>query len=347
MLVLITCLPNLVKDMEEKWNVTVTGYIEGSTCLNFKGDDIQMAYNHVTEQVGLCRSKEFSCDIDNSLVTVAIKYIKRVGIAVVICNHDGEALLFNAKIQNINILVVHSLSVEEIDRAISVLQSSPHKKEIELPSEDMMDDLKESFKEFQTTHNLFLQATTKYVVIQGYEKTDVIAVYEKMKNLVDDFTIRTVEFSCSKEKSQFLKHIMFDKPTEQAKSLLSTLSESLSLKVQNGPISIILTGNLKAINEGIKCIGQKLLENFQVEAVHSRCHLNFLSQIDQFIREPLERELNVVVYYFPVHGSERFEPTGTKTVSIYTKVYSTDPADFKKASDVVTVSCQNLFVVDL
>ena len=58
--------------------------------------------------------------------------------------------------------------------------------------------------------------------------------------------------------------------------------------------------------------------NFQVKAVHSRCHPNFLSQIDKYIREPLERDLKVVIYYFPVHGSEQSEPT--KTISIYIKV---------------------------
>lgn len=337
MLVLTTCMPNLVKDLKTRWNVTVTGFAEGSTCMNFMGDNIEVAYNYVKECVGFCQSKEFHCNIDSSLVTVAIQYIRKVGIAVVICNTDGENLFLHAKIIRIDVLVIHSLSVREIDQAISILESSPHTKTVELPSKDMMDKLKENFEEFQTTCALSLQTSIKNVVIQGYEEEDVVAAYEKLKKLVDDLTVRTVEINTTKEKMQFLKHIMFDKPTEQAKTLLSTLSRSMSLKVQNGPVSITLTGNCKAIEEGIKCIEQELLENFQVEAVHSRCHLNFLSQIDQYIREPLERNLNVVVYYFPVHGSERFEPT--KTVSIYTKVYSTDSADFKKACEVLSVSC--------
>lgn len=338
MLVLITCIPNLVKDIETKWNVTVTGFVEGSTCLNFKGDNIQMAYNYVTESVGFCKSKEFlCCNIDSSLVTVAITYIRKIGIAVVICNTEGERLLSNAKILNTDALVVHSLSIEEIDHAICVLESSPHKNEVELPSKDMMDKLQESFEEFQAIYTVSLQASMSNVIVQGYEEKDVAAVCKRLKKLIDDFTVRIVEYSPSKEKTQFLKHVMFDKPTKQAKALLSSLSKSTALEVQNSPISIMLTGTLKAIGEGIKRIEQELLGNFQVEAVHSRCHPNFLSQIDKFIREPLERELNVVIYYFPVHGSERFEPT--KTVSIYTKVYSNDSADFKKACEVLTVSC--------
>ena len=336
MLVLITCMPNLVKDIETKWNVTVDGFVEGSTCLSFKGDNIQLAYNYVTECVGFCRNKEFPCcNIDGSLITVAITYIKKIGIAVVICNTNGERLLLNAKLVNIDVLVIHSLSVKEIDRAICVLESSPHKKEVELPSEDMMDKLQESIEEFRATYSLSLQASIKNVIIQGYEEKDVVAVCDKLRNLIDDLTVRTIEFSSSKEKMQFLKHILFVHPTEQAKTLLSSLSKLMSLKIQNSPISFTLTGNLKAIEEGIKCIEQELLKNFQVEAVHSRCHPNFLSQIDKFIREPLEKELNVVIYYFPVHGTEQFEPT--KTVSIYTKVYSTDSTDFKKACGVLTV----------
>ena len=337
MLVLITCIPNLTNDIETKWNVTVTGFVKGSTCLNFKGDNIQMAYNYVTKYIGFCKSKEFPCsNIDSTLVTVAIMHIKKVGIAVIICNSDGERLLSSAKTINVNVLVVHSLSIKEIDQAICVLESSPHKKEVELPSEDMMDKLQENFEEFKAVYTVSIQISIRTVIIQGYTETDVATVRNRLKKLIDDLTVRTVEFSSSKEKMQFLKHIMFDKPTEQAKTLLSFLSESLSLIVENRPVSITLTGNLKAIDEGIKCIEQQLLGNFQVEAVHSRCHPNFLSQIDIFIREPLERELNVVIYYFPVHGSERFEPT--KTVGIYIKVYSTDSADFKKACEVLTVS---------
>ena len=336
MLVLITCIPNLVKDIETRWDVTVTGFVEGSTCLNFKGDSIQMAYKYVMECVGCCRSEEFPCcNIDISLVTVAVAYIKKIGIAVVICNTSGERLLSNARIMSTDILVVHSLSVKEIDRAICVLKSSPHKKEVDLPSKDMEAKLQESFEEFQKTYALLLQASPNNVVIQGYEEKDVIALYEKLKKLIGDLTIRTVEFNASKEKLQFLKHIMFEKPTEQAKALLSSLS-TISLKVRNGPVTFTLTGSLGAIEEGIKSIERELLGNFQVEAVHSRCHPNFLSQIEKYLREPLEEELNVVVYYFPVHGTERFEPS--KTISIYTKVYSTDSADFEKAREVLAVS---------
>ena len=233
-------------------------------------------------------------------------------------------------------LVVHSLAVKEIDLAIGILKSSPHKKEIKLPSKNMMDKIKKSFEEFQTTYTLSIRISGEDVIIQGYERVDVIALYEKLKKSIEDLTIRTVEFSASKEKIQFLKHIMFDKPTEQAKSLLSSLSKSKSLKIQNTPVAFTLTGGLRAIEEGIKCIEQELLENFQMEAVHCRCHPNFLSQIEKFIREPLEKELNVVIYYFPVHNTERFEPT--KTVSIYIKVYSTDLADFEKACKVLNVS---------
>ena len=50
-------------------------------------------------------------------------------------------------------------------------------------------------------------------------------------------------------------------------------------------------------------------ENFQVKVVSSRCHPNFLSQIDEFLQKPLKEELNMIVYYFPVHGSEEFPST--------------------------------------
>ena len=337
MLVLITCKPNLVQDIETRWNVTVTGFADCSTCLNFEGDSIQMAYKYVMECIGFCRSKEFSCcNIDISLVTVAIAYIKKVGIAVVICNTSGERLLSNSRILSTDILVVHSLSVKEIDRAICVLESSPHKKEVKLPSKDTLAKLQQSFEEFQEAYTLSLRALASSIVIQGYNKKDVNALYEKLKKLIDDLKVRTVEFNASKEKIQFLKHIMFDKATEKAKTLLSSLSSSMSLKVQNSSVTFTLTGSLGAIEEGIKGIERELLQNFQVEAVRIRCHPNFLSQIENHIKEQLEEELNVVIYYFPVHGTERLEPP--RAVSIYIQVYSTDSVDFEKACKVLAVS---------
>ena len=337
MLVLITCIPNLVQDIETRWNVTVTSFAEGSTYLNFEGDNIEMAYKYVMECVGFCRSKEFPCcNIDVSLVTVAIAYIKKVGITVVICNTSGERLLSNARILSTDTLVVHSLSVKEIDRAICILESSPHKKEVKFPSKNMLAKLQESFEELQGAYTVSLRASASSVVIRGYEEKDINALYELLKKLIDYLTVRTVGFNTSKEKIQFLKHIMFDKPTEQAKMLLSSLSSSMSLKVQNGTVTFTLTGTLGAIEEGIKRIERELLKNFQVEAVHSRCHPNFLSQIEKHIREPLEKELNVFIYYFPVHGTERLEPS--RTISIYIKVYSTDSADFEKACKVLAVS---------
>ena len=334
MLVLITCIPNMVREIKTRWNVTITGFAEGSTCLNFKGDDIQMAYKYVMEHVGLCRSKEFPCcNIDVSLVTVAIAYIKKVGIAVVICNTGGERLLSNARILSTDILVVHSLSVKEIDRAICILESSPHKKEVKLPSKEMLAKLQESFEEFQGVYTVSLRTSASSVVIQGYKEKDVNALYETLKK---HLTVRTVKFNGPKGKIQFLKHIMFDKPTEKAKTLLSSLSSSMSLKIQNGPVTFTLTGSLGAIEEGRRRIEQELLENFQVEAVHTRCHPDFLSQIEKHIREPLEKELNVIIYYFPVHGTERLEPP--RSISTYIKVYSTDSADFEKARQVLVVS---------
>ena len=173
-------------------------------------------------------------------------------------------------------------------------------------------------------------------MIQGYSEEDVIAVSDKLQRKVENFSIKTIvlSFSSNKEEIEYLKHIMFVKPTEQAKEVLSKLSKSLTVK--NSPVSIEFTGTSKAIANGKKHINQELLKNFQVKAVSSKCHPNFLSQIDEFVRKSLEEELNVVVYYFPVHGSEEFTPT--KTVMIYIKVYSTNDDDFKKACEVISVS---------
>ena len=339
MLVLITCIPNLVKDIEFKFGVAIVGFVEDSKCLKFIGEKIELAYGYVMDQVDLCKSREFHCNMDTSLVVVAINYFKKVGVAVVVCDINGQKLLpilLSNKNFSIDVLVVHSLSVKEIDQAIDVLESSPHKQEVKLPSEDILPKIQDSITEFQLKYSLQLIVSVDQIVIQGYAADDVTTVSYKLQKKIEDFSVKTIvlSFSLSKEEMQYLKHIMFVKPTEQAKEVLSTLSKSLTVK--NSPVSIELTGTTKAIADGKKHINQELLKNFQVKVVSSRCHPNFLSQIDEFVRKPLEEELNVVVYYFPVHGSEEFTPT--KTVMVYTKVYSTDGDDFKKACEVISVS---------
>lgn len=337
-LVLIVCMPNLVKNIKSSWKVTITGFVEGSTCLHFMGDNFQIAYEYVMKHVDLCKSKEFHCNMESSLVAGAIKCVQKMGISVVICNTDGMCLfpvLENAKNVNITVLVIHSLFVKEIDRAIDLLRCSPHSRQLKLPSQNIKDQLKKSIKQFSSQYLVSLQVLTDDIVIQGYVEDDVIAIYEKIKELIDDLSKDTIEYTNSREEIQFLRYIMFYKPIEQAKGLLSGLSESLSLKIQKTKTSFSLTGNPIAITKGIKQIEQ-LLDNFQVETVRFRCHPDFLQLINESVKEPIERELNVVIYYFSVNGSEQLEPS--KTVMIYVKVYSTDSTDFKKAFDIVHVS---------
>ena len=340
-LVLIVCMPNLVESMKTSYKVAVTGFHEGSTCLNFKGDNSWMAYEYVMKHVELCKSKEFQCySLATSLVAIAIKSIKKLGISVVMCSTDGKCLLSileNAKSVNIDTVVVHSLCVEEIDRAIGVLQDSPHTKNLRLLSKDIKDQLKEEIKRFQKKYLVSLQVLEEVVVILGYIEDDVIGVYEELEKVIEKLSQVTIEYNQEpREEMQFVKYRMFYKPTKQAKVLLDHLSESLSLKIQKTKRSFTLTGNPVATTEGIKYINQQLLENFQVKTFHHRCHPDFLQLIEEFIKEPIEKELDVVIYYFSVNGSEQVEPV--KSIVIYVKVYSTDSTDFRKACDIIHVS---------
>ena len=346
MLLLVTFDPNLVIVIKKNWNVTVTGFHEGSTCLNFKGDNTQMAYDYVTKRVELCKSKEVPCKIDTSLVKAAIMYINRIGISVIICNTDGEEMLpilAKAKSTIVTMLVIHSLSEDnsEIDHAIRILRQDPYERKLDLSLQHGLHHLENKIKELQLQYSLVIQTQESNIVIQGYVENDIITACEALQNITDKL-IKTVNYDCSKEEMQYLQHILFTKPTDKAKRLLTFLSKSLSLKVDNTAMSITLTGNFKAINEGTQHIDQ-LLNNFMVKAVCHRCHPDFLSQIEKYVKEPLEKDLNVVVYYFSVRGTEKFKPT--TTINIYIKVYSTNFVDFRKACNVLNVSGTNKNVV--
>ena len=340
MLVLLMCIPNLEEDITTKYSTAVNGYTEHSTCLTFDGENIQPAHNYVMEQVELCKSREFPCNMDTSLVVVAINHFKKVGIAVVVCNSNGQSLLpilLSNKNTSIDVLVVHSLSVHEIDRAINVLKN-PCIRELVLPSKDALPELQKSVVELQSKYSLYLQLSASHIVIQGYEEKDVVMASSEMQQSIDDLSVKTVALNWSKGKLQFLNHIMYLKPTKKATKVLSTLSKSLSIAVKNAPVSIELTGTAKAIVDGQNYINQELLKSFQLKVVCSRCHPNFLPQIDEFVRKPLEEELNVVVYCFQVRGSESYSHGNINKVTTFTKVYSTDDGDFLKACNVIAVS---------
>jgi len=289
----------------------------------------------------LCKSREFPYTKDASLLIVAINHIKEVGIAVVVCNTNGQKLLpilMNNKNTNLDVLVVHSLSVKEIDHATSILEMSPYRLKLVLPSQEMLPKLEKSVAEFLSKYSVHIQTSVSYIIIQGYVEKYVIAIYNKLLEKIEDLTLKTTKLDLSKEELQFLNHIMYIKPTKKATQILSMLSKSLSIKVKNSPVSIEFTGTSKAIADGKQHIIQELLKSFQVQTVSSRCHPNFLSQIDMFVRKPLEDKFEVVVYCFQVHGSERFTHGNLKTVIMYTKVYSTDNYDFKRACEIINVS---------
>ena len=343
MLVLMVCMPNLVKNIKTSWNITVTGFHEGSTRLNFKGDNFQMAYQYVMKHAGLCKSKELHCNMDTPLLAIAIKSIKKLRISVVICNTDGECLLpvlESVKGVYNDVVAIHSLYVEEIDRVIGILECSPHSRRIAIPSKDIKHQLKVRINELQIKYmvSLVLKAG---IIIQGYLEDDVIAAYEELKELIDDLSQVTIEYSNSREEIQFLRYVMFYKQTEQAKMLLAHLSESLSLKIQKSKTSLTLTGDPVATTEGIKIIDEQLLGNFQVETFGYRCHPDFVQLIKESVKEPVEKDLDVVIYYFSVNGSEQLEPV--KSVKIYVKVYSTDSTDFKRACNIIRVSCLAMY----
>lgn len=344
MLVLMVCMPNLVKNIKTSWNVTVTGFHEGSTCLNFKGDNFQMAYQYVMEHAGLCKSKELHWNMDSSLLTIAIKSINKLRISVVICNTDGECLLpvlENVKGVYNDVVVIHSFYVKEIDHAISILQCLPHSRQIALSSKDIKHQVKGRINKFQRKYTVSLQVLREDIVIQGYLEDDVVTAYEELKELIDDLSQVTIEYSNSRvlfrEELQFLKYVMFYKQTEQARMLLAHLSESLSLKIQKSRTSFTLTGSPIATTEGIKIIDEQLLGNFQVETFGYRCHPDFVELIKKSVKVPVEKDLDVVIYYFSVNGSEQLEPV--KSIRIYVKVYSNDSTDFKRACNIIRVSC--------
>ena len=345
MLVLMVCMPNLVKNIKTSWNVTVTGFHEGSTCLNFKGDNFQMAYQYVMKHVGLCKSKELRCIMDTPLLAIAINSIKKLRISVVICSTDGECLLpvlENVKGVYNDVVAIHSLYVKEIDCAIGILECSPHSRQIALSSKEIKHQLKGRINKFQIKYTVSLQVLREDIVIQGYLEDDVVAAYEELKELIDDLSQETIEYSNSREEIQFLRYVMFYKQTEQARTLLAHLSESLSLKIQKSKTSFTLTGNPVTTTEGIKVIDEQLLGNFQVETFRYRCHPDFVQLIKESVKEPVEKDLDVVIYYFSVNGSEQLEPV--KSVNIYVKVYSTDSTDFKRACNIIRVSCLAMYV---
>ena len=210
MLVLITCIPYLVKDIEFKFGVTIVGFVEDSNSLKFVGEKINLAYEYVMDRVELCKSREFPCNMDAPLVIVAINHFKKVGIAVVVCNIDGQRLLpilLSNRNANIDVLVVHSLSVKEIDHTIDVLESPPHEQEVKLPSKDILPKVQESIAEFQSEHSLNLLVSVSQIVIQGYSEEDVIAVSDKLQIKVEDFSIKTIilSFSLNKKRNRIFK----------------------------------------------------------------------------------------------------------------------------------------------
>ena len=218
------------------------------------------------------------------------------------------------------------------------MKSAPLSRQLRLPAQDIRHQLEDKIKEFRIRYQYLvcLQVSRKEVIVQGYVEDDVIDAYEELKALIVELSKVTVEFSHSREEVQFLRYIMFYKPTVQARSLLSHLSESLSLNIQKSKTSFTLTGDSVATNKGIKCIEQQLLNNFQVGTFRFRCHPDFLQLIKESVKEPVERDFSVVVYYFSVNGSEQLHPI--KSVMIYVKVYSTNSSDFKKACNIVQVS---------
>jgi len=177
-------------------------------------------------------------------------------------------------------VTVCSFSKNDHDLAVKVLTDGPCEKLVRVPTQDVIEQIKihpcQSFTKLSSDFSVAIHTTPNMVTIQGFLLHDVQSVQKLLNKLVKDLSVKTVPLSCTPEQTAYLKHVLIDNPSEEAKSLVATLC----VQVSYNKGKIILSGTPETVEAAkTQLISGPLLDGLQMHLFHFNCHFKFLYKI--------------------------------------------------------------------
>lgn len=282
MAALLEIYPNLASSITQKHHISVSGYQEGSSVIKFEGSSTGIEAARAEIDMLVCRS--LSTELDIAFPSVLLSSAKKRFQADKIQAHIS--ILPHSEVSKVTVC---SFSKNDHDLAVKVLRDGPCEKLVRVSTQDVIEQIKihpcQSFTKLSSDFSVAIHTTPNMVTIQGFLLHDVQSVQKLLGKLVKDLSVKTVPLSCTPEQTAYLKHVLIDNPSEEAKSLVATLCVQVSYTKGK----IILSGTPETVEAAkTQLISGPLLDGLQMHLFHFNCHFKFLSQIELYVLRPFQ-----------------------------------------------------------
>ena len=330
MAALLEIYPNLASKINEKHHVTISGYHEDSSVIKFDGPPNSIDAARAEIDVLVCRSLRSELDIPfpSTLLASAKKRFQADKIQVHI------SILPHSVVSKVTVC---SFSKNDHDRAVKVLRDGPCEKMVPVRTQDVIEQIKlhphQGFAKLSADFSVAIRTTANMVAIQGFLMHDVQSVQGLLNKLVKELSVKIVPLSCTPEQTAYLKHVLIDHPSEEAKSLVATLR----VEVSYSRGKIFLSGSPETIDVAkTQLINGSLLDGLQMRLFSFNCHFKFLSQIELYVLRPFQDRNLEFIYTTEseknTKGSGKQEKNAPKTEEQLFKiiVFSREPVVFEE-----------------
>ena len=253
-----------------KYSVIISGYKQGSTTLLFDGPHAavkiaRQVFQKWLQQV-VIEDVPLACV---ELVSSAKKRLEMERIQVLVTEVGTS-------------LQLCSLGREELERALIIVRGKPFEDLIQVSSTSV-EAISGDINNLQDGYAVHISVNSGAVIIRGFMKEDVITASKCVQKLIANASIICEPLNCSPEQHVYLCKALIKEPTEQEKSLVSSIPAEVSFI--RGKISLV--GSPEAVQQSQEMILKS--EVFTKLSLHKTfpftCSVDFISQIDKHINK--------------------------------------------------------------
>ena len=330
---LIDIFPELQTTILKNYNVTLSGFNEGSTLLKLDGrtNDIVAARNYIDTIIGQFQESSVvpKVPLTPILLTSARKRMTNESISVTLLCLDA----------NPNTITVCSFSPIDHDKAVNIVGGKVAVKYVPLCTIIGV----EHFLQCQKVGNGFsvvteLNKAEKKVYIKGYVYEDVQCAFESIHALISNLCLEeSSPIACSPEQMLYLQH-QLKYPSKATQSALASLPARITTGSDG---QLCLKGSQKDIEKAQNEILEgPLLHRVLCRSFHFTAHYKVSLQIEKYILSPLKNRNPNFLYLQSGHeqksdkGSRKSQKSSFKAeeTSFTITIYTQDSSVFKAAS---------------
>ena len=255
---LVNIFPDLASSLSQKYDVTISGYQESSSCVHFDG--LPLAVDSAHKEVESLLQQYCVCDLNlpdllsPQLFASAQKRLKQQQVQVYLqppVHPDSKCFLYSFSKMSIDkarvILQVRLIEARLSVSPAAIAQLSQHREG-------------NVFEKLSNDFCVKVETNKNYIVICGFDNADVQHIHRTLSALVKEHSVIEKQLSCSLEEAQYIDHFL-SQATKDSKVFLQSLP--CKVRPSRDAKSIYLSGSQEAIQKAEEKVKAELLSGLQ------------------------------------------------------------------------------------